>query len=109
MNASEVMSWLNNGLAVVLLVGACAAGWRICSWAGKNVVIPLKDAAIGHLAETNKTMAANAEATGALTTTISALHTDVKDIKIKLGVGCKFHHDHIKSEHAFRGQADSEQ
>jgi hypothetical protein len=77
--------WLTNqGLAVGLLIAVGLGVWRVCSWAGINVVLPLKDSAISHLAETNKAMKSNAEATGALTATMANMHSDVKEIKSRL-------------------------
>lgn len=91
MIAQTDWSWLTNqGLAVGMLIAVGLAGWRVCSWAGSNVVLPLKDSAINHLQETNKAMKSNAEATSALTETIGNLHTDVRDIKSRLGIGCQF-------------------
>lgn len=85
MLAQTDWGWVTNqGLAVGLLIVVGLGAWRVCSWAGVNVVVPLKDSAINHLNETNRAMKSNAEATSALTQTMTTLHADVRDIKTKL-------------------------
>ena len=85
MFAQADWGWFTNqGLAVGMLIAFGLGVWRVCSWAGINVVVPLKDSAINHLNETNRAMKSNAEATSALTQTMTTLHADVRDIKSKL-------------------------
>jgi len=48
------------GIAVVLLFGGlfalAFAAWKISSWTGKNILIPLRDAGISHLSKTDATL-----------------------------------------------------
>lgn len=62
----DAMKWMNNGLAVVLVVGGCIAGWFVLKMivAGvkhlfAHVVVPLKDAGIEHLKQTTEAMKSN--------------------------------------------------
>ena len=85
-------SWVTNqGLAVGLLIAIGLGTWRVISWMGGNVILPMKDSAIHHLNEVNRTMEVNSQATSALTNMIATLHNDVKDIKT--GGNCKYKRD----------------
>lgn len=56
---TETPSWawlVNQGLAIAIIFGLAMGGWRIIDWSATNLWIPLRDAAIGHLAEFQKTM-----------------------------------------------------
>lgn len=89
--AATEWDWVTNqGLAVGILIVMGLAGWRVFVWTGANVVIPMKDSAISYLEENAKTMKSNAEATSTLTSTMSNLHSDVKEIKTKLDTSCMY-------------------
>lgn len=52
----EAMGWLNNGLAIVILFAIGFATWKVVKWVGDNVVIPVRDALVGHLATVDATL-----------------------------------------------------
>lgn len=83
----DVMKWMNNGLAVVLLVGGCLAAWFLLKMgiAGvkhlfAQVIEPLKDAGLAHLQTSNNMMRANEETNREISSRLQALNTDVKSI-----------------------------
>ena len=58
---NNLSNWTaNNGLAVVLLfmvlISLGLAGWRTLNWSASNVVIPMRDAFVKHLDNTDETM-----------------------------------------------------
>ena len=55
------MTWVNNGLAVLIVVAGGYGILKVCSWSGQHVVLPLRDAAIGHLNKTNEMLSQNCE------------------------------------------------
>jgi hypothetical protein len=83
------LAWITNqGLAIGMLIAIGLGAWRAINWFGKNVVLPMKDSALTHLQETDRTMKANAEATKALTSTIQTMHSDVQTIKTHVERNC---------------------
>lgn len=85
----DAMKWMNNGLAVVLVVGGCVAGWYTLKLivAGikhlfTEVVVPLKLAGLEHLNTTNKMMRANEETNREISGQLQALNTDVRAVSI---------------------------
>lgn len=52
----SIVWFLNNGLAVALIIAFLYGSWRIILWSGKNVVLPLRDAAVTHLANVDSTL-----------------------------------------------------
>lgn len=55
------MQWVNNGLAVVIVLAGLYGIPKVCYWLGQNVLIPMRDAGMNHLAVTNETQKANCE------------------------------------------------
>jgi len=84
-----VMQWINNGIAVVILIAIGFATWRVIDWSASNIVVPLKDGALRHLDETNKALTKSADATDRLASHLDSMHDDVRDIKNNLHVVCK--------------------
>lgn len=80
---NEVMTYLNNGIAVIALIAAYFAGSKVVKWVGENVVCPVKDAAINHLTETTT-------AVKSLSESIPAMHRDIKDIRESLEDTCQY-------------------
>lgn len=83
----EAMKWMNNGLAVVLVIGGCLALWALCKAiiAGTKhlfteVVVPLKVAGIEHLKTTNSMMKSNEETNRQISGQLQALNSDVKAV-----------------------------
>jgi hypothetical protein len=72
--ANHWVYWFNQGFAVLIVIalGWAAYGW--IRWAGVNMLVPLKDAAIDHLRETTNTMKQ-------VQTTLADQHRDVQEIK----------------------------
>lgn len=89
---SDAMQWIsNNGLAVVLLLAIFYAAWCGSKWFGKNVIVPMKDAAITHLNDTNEALKANAKVNEKVSDNLDLLHADIKDIKKSVdGGGCRY-------------------
>lgn len=79
MTASDAMIWVNNGLAVLALIAIAFASWKAVSWFGLNIAIPIKDAAITHLDETNQAMKVNAKVNAEVCQTMQNLHNDVRE------------------------------
>lgn len=89
------MRWVNNGLAVVLVIGGCLALWaagKAAMLAGARifteVIIPMKTSALEHLKNTDNMMKMNEETNKqiaaelrALNTSVSGVVTDVVEIK----------------------------
>jgi septal ring factor EnvC (AmiA/AmiB activator) len=83
----DAMKWMNNGLAVVLVVGGCIVGWYLlklailgCKHLFAQVVIPLKEAGIEHLKQTNTMMRSNEETNRQISSQLQSLNSDVKTI-----------------------------
>ncbi len=83
----EAMKWMNNGLAVVLVIGGCLALWASCKAIIQGtkhlfavVVVPLKDAGIEHLKTTNSMMRSNEETNRQISGQLQALNSDVKAV-----------------------------
>lgn len=55
------MTWVNNGLAVVIVLAGLYGIPKVCVWIGQNMGIPLRDAAINHLNKTNDLLEQNCE------------------------------------------------
>lgn len=90
MTPSDAMQWLNNGLAVVIVLALGAAAWVTTRWFGTNIVIPMKDSAIAHLQETNVALKSLTETNTRSMNTMAAMHEDVKELKATVGVGCAY-------------------
>lgn len=54
--ATEIVYWFNQGFAVLVVVALGWAIYRWLCWAGINLLVPAKDAAVEHLRETTATM-----------------------------------------------------
>jgi hypothetical protein len=61
----------NHGLAVVLVFLFLFGVWRTLSWSAKNVIVPVKDAVISHLVNTDKTMESMQE-------TMKGMHSELQ-------------------------------
>jgi hypothetical protein len=53
---TEIVYWFNQGFAVLLVITLGWAIYRWLCWAGVNLLVPAKDAAVEHLKETTATM-----------------------------------------------------
>ncbi len=77
---------LDNGLAVVLLFIGIAAvlyvvvyqGRKVFLWVGTNIILPLKDAAITHLATTDTAMKTTSSTMKEMQTTFMGIHEEIK-------------------------------
>lgn len=88
MTSSDVITYLNNGLAIVILVVLTLGARQGSIWFGSNIVVPMKDAAITHLNKTGEALEKNATATKDLSNAMQQMHTDVKEIKLSLKDTC---------------------
>lgn len=75
----------NNGLAVVLLFAAiligCYATMKVSRWMGSNILLPLKDAAIGHLKRTDDTLSTVKDTLQEISTQMRESSTHMRDIR----------------------------
>jgi len=85
------MDYLNNGLAIVLLIGVgIALVWLaramvvVVKWAGSEIVMPLKTAAISHLNKTNDVMESVQKTNQEICVSLRDVRTDVQEIKSKV-------------------------
>lgn len=85
------MDYLNNGLAIVLLIGVgIALVWIarglyvLCQWCGREIVMPLKTAAISHLNKTNDVMESVQKTNQEICVSLRDVRTDVQEIKSKV-------------------------
>lgn len=77
---------LDNGLAVVLLFIGIAAvlyvvvyqGRKVFMWVGANIILPLKDAAITHLATTDAAMKTTSSTMQEMQVTFTGIHEEIK-------------------------------
>jgi hypothetical protein len=83
----DAMKWMNNGLAVVLVIGGCTAGWFLLKLivAGikhlfAQVVVPLKDAGIEHLKQTTAAMKSNEQTNREISGQLQTLNNHVRTI-----------------------------
>lgn len=53
---TEIVYWFNQGFAVLLVITLGWAIYRWLCWAGVNLLVPAKDAAVEHLKQTTDTM-----------------------------------------------------
>lgn len=91
-NIPDVTHYLNQGLAVALLIVGVWFAYRCASWIGINVVIPLRDAHVKYLGEQveiAKQQAETAQHQGETmriqTEILKGLQTDLAFIKIQVG------------------------
>lgn len=89
---TEIMTYLNNGLAVLTLIAIGFATRSAVLWFGTNVVLPMKDAALSHLTAVSDTMKETQKVSTESCEIMKTMHADVKDIKIHVGSGCKYRH-----------------
>lgn len=78
----------NNGLAVVLLFVVLISGglaiWKIMNWTGTNVALPMRDAIITHLTNTDKTMNTMSDTLGGIAEELKTARTSHEQIHRKL-------------------------
>jgi hypothetical protein len=84
----EAMTWVNNGLAVLIVIAGGLGIYRAASWIGQHFALPLRDAGILHLQKTNEMLQATCETQRQTQQTmeklgerISNLSDDVAEVK----------------------------
>jgi cell division protein FtsB len=81
MTIDDVMRWVNNGIAVVILIYLGYAMWRGGQWLGTNILIPLKDAGLEHLEGINEYMKATAKALDSTAQALQDIGHEVKAMR----------------------------
>lgn len=88
----DPLTWMNNGFAVVVLIAVGVCLWKLSRIAGRaishgishafdHLVVPMKDAAIGHLAKTNSTLDSVQQTNREICETLKGVRTDVAEVK----------------------------
>ena len=57
----EAMTWVNNGLAVMIVIAGGLGIYRAAGWIGQHFALPLRDAGILHLQKQNEMLQATCE------------------------------------------------
>lgn len=81
---SEVMTWLNNGLAVIIVVAIGFAIWRSSSVLFTHILMPMKDAGVNHLNGINEYMKSTAKALDNTAEALQNINSEVKSIRVDI-------------------------
>jgi len=84
----EAMGWLNNGLAVLIVIAGGIGIYRVAAWIGTHLALPLRDAGINHLnktgemlSETCKAQQQTAKTMETICVQLGNLQDDVQSVK----------------------------
>jgi hypothetical protein len=82
---SGTMQYMNQGLAVVLLIAGIYFAMKVGTWTATNVVLPIKDAHIRYMSEQAETAQQNATTMQTQTEILKGLQADIAFIKTHVG------------------------
>jgi peptidoglycan hydrolase CwlO-like protein len=88
---NEVMAYINNGLAVIILLAIGIGMWRASIVLFNHVIVPLKDASLAHIkaievfmGTTTEALKNTASALQSINNELRGIRTDVDDVKNKM-------------------------
>jgi peptidoglycan hydrolase CwlO-like protein len=88
---NEVMAYINNGLAVIILLAIGIGAWRASVVLFAHVIVPLKDASLAHIkaievfmGTTTEALKNTASALQSINNELRGIRTDVDDVKNKM-------------------------
>jgi len=76
-----MMKYLNNGLAIVLLIFGCVLVVQVIRWIGTNVVLPVKDKILKTLENTDTHLESASKSMDNACVTMERICEDTKSIK----------------------------
>jgi peptidoglycan hydrolase CwlO-like protein len=87
----EIMAYINNGLAVIILLALGIGAWRASIVLFNHVIVPLKDASLAHIhaievfmGTTTEALKNTAAALQSINNELRGIRTDVDDVKNKM-------------------------
>lgn len=94
---ADVMTWLNNGLAVLIVIAIGFAIWRSSSVLFHHILVPMKDAGLAHLNNVHDYMKSTTKALDHTADALQSISTEVREIRLDI--------DNIKNdiEHKVKG------
>lgn len=81
---AEVMTWLNNGLAVLIVIAIGFAIWRSSSVLFHHVIVPMKDAGLSHLNSVHDYMKSTTKALDHTADALQSISTEVREIRLDI-------------------------